>query len=420
VALLAGSTAQAGTCALQLDDPALRAVLASPIPTSSTWPDNFADVAESDILPLQGHWPKSLSVPPVEELEKFRHTHGLEVPRQIFYCQISGPITFPFRLRLFQTDGFVNALVKDPGGWWGEDLQNVTWDDPTIAAAGRVTGNPGDMQIVYATGHITLDPTKPRNWQPYTDAPPHGWYNEQFSMFTAYSEGTFLIEKFFLPFYSMRDPTQPETVPGDKYYPATNPWRGFTLFVQPGGGTPLGTEQAWGAGANAIGFLEGHQLPICSGCILVKPYTLTVFASSYGSGAFEPASFAADGAVIGGMVLDARVGENLHMMVQGTKLASKSVTQCCGSEFTFTFDPVQLGTGTKTITFNWNQCGGPIVNSTPDTSFPTRRCVSVLIGLPVTADPSLSPAPLPPPPPMPAAATITASVNRRPWDSPTR
>lgn len=385
-------TARAGqSCTIHQDDPKLLAVLAQPVPTTNVIPDSWAEVGDRYIS-LQAHWSNaalqivdptdgSLTYAP----PRMRHTH-FEVPKQILYCEINGPIRFPFRMIAFQTDGYVD--VRKGVGLYGENVVNVEWDDPGVASAGRFYGDPTDMGLVIKTGHMTIDPTKPTGWSAKYNAPPHGWYAEQIYVRTYYPDKTALDLKAFLPLYSMINPSVSPTIPKDpRYIDATDPWRGLQVFSTPMYGPTLAQENAWGA--NSVRF-DLDMLPTFG--TLVAPYAPRPVASStYGGGVFEP----------GGLTMDFRIGENLHMGIAGTFLAQKALAKCCGDFLKVTFDPAR-GTGDLKFTFNWNQTGGPCqCNTSGAPKFPTRRTVSALITVGVNVDPTQAPPPPPPPDPEP-------------------
>lgn len=355
ILLWASVVSAATTCPIHNDEPTLTAALAQPVPTVNVIPDAWADVGDR-LISAQGHLSRADGT--------MRHTH-LEIPEAVLYCEINGPLTFPFRIVLFQTDGYFDAPAMI-----GEDLVRVVWDATGTSTPPDMHGDPNLGALKTWTGHMTIDPTHPINWRPQFNAPPHGWYNEAIHFFTRYTDRMSEETKLMFGMYSMIDPTQPEVTEADPvFFPAVYPQKALRVDNSPIG-FPLSdgsqTETFWG-GHTVI--FEHVQLPTFG--TLVAPYspatppTAFIYAGHEISAIFESVN----------ATTDFRVGQDLHHGIPGTFLAQNNqLNICCGEPLPITFDPAQLGTGLVKTTLNWNFSGGP---SAPN--FPTFRMVSALL-----------------------------------------
>jgi hypothetical protein len=256
----------------------------------------------------QCHWRsetvQSAAITPLE------HVHfDLNAP---FYGELSGPLVVPFTVTLFHLSG--QSVFGDR--LYG--ARDVVWDATGSSVSPPLIGDP--MGIVLFTGHLTLDPTLSSPW---TTA--HGWYGTEFQVETYFAGGDTMVNELIAPFYSVVDPTQPET-------PVTPLSHEYMAACIPIDATH--PDIIWG-----VNFVQTPDyLPVAP---ITAPMTLWMDTAGYGAQGLPPATF------------QQRLDLNLHAGIPGTIL--KQVVQEGDIQTSITIDPAVLGAGTHKIAIFRNQ-----------------------------------------------------------------
>jgi hypothetical protein len=198
------------------------------------------------------------------------------------------PITVPFTITMFHTDGNVINIS-------GRYVK--TWSMDTTALP--LVGDPAGV-VVY-TGHVTFDPSI---GNAEGTLPKHGWFPVFLVVTTRYTNGDILNNYLRLSLYSMVDPTQPEAKPGD----GTGIRTQSNCQIKDAHESPYVSR--WGA--SIIEFVQ--MLPVLGPVSVENPWKLQPRAYNYA----PPQSALPPG------VFELRVDPDLHHGIAGTTVDTLS------------------------------------------------------------------------------------------------
>jgi hypothetical protein len=245
------------------------------------------------------------------------------------YGEMSGNFTVPFMVMLFHSAGHINPTYAT---FFGPLITNVVWDTPD--------GQPPVMQgdpsgLVMFTGHFTVDLSKADgSGVSGLDVPKRGWFQVRAQTRTYFDNGDSTDTFLHVPFYSMLDPSAPET---------------FLLQGGPITAAWCGAGSARDTPADAVGLYQVSEvntyLPI------LAPITAPIAAAlphlfGYGTQALPQGT---------GM---ARFDMDLHNGIAGTLIQSASGPSRDGVFLASPFDPAILGMGTHKVAMIWQQDTG--------------------------------------------------------------
>ncbi len=253
------------------------------------------------------------------------HTHVDVQPP--LYGEISQNFTVNFTITLFDVDGYVNF------GMYGELLNPAVWDTPDGSQPPMV-GDPHGVKTF--TGHVMVNLSKADgSGNVGFDIPKHGWFSVGFSTRTIFTNGYRTDTQSMLAFYSMIDPTAPETqLQGQhlseigSFCKATSPFD-----------TPPDAIGQWQAA------LYQAYVPILSP--LTRAVTQPV-AQLYGYGT----------AALPNGIGETRFDMDLHHGNGGTPIAMASGPSLQGVFLPSPFDPAILGPGVHKVAAGWEQNTG--------------------------------------------------------------
>lgn len=232
------------------------------------------------------------------------HTH-LDLVKCPLYAELTAPIVCNFAVKLFHSAA---VAVFDPA--LQEGARDIVWD-----AGATPTLRCDPTSLCVWTGHLTLDPALGR-W-----ATPHGWWSPLLSVKTFFDNGDKMDTRLFASFYSMLDPTAPDT--------------GGHPFVE-SHTAPLSARHpndVWGDN-----FVQAPTyLPIAP---IDQPYPEHFNTAGYGGQLFDA-------------VFEQRADLDLHNHVGGTLL--KTVTQTGDLSADVVYDPAVLGAGVHKMAILRNQ-----------------------------------------------------------------
>lgn len=306
----------------------------------------YANETEWPTISCQCHWEEFPAAAPdgsnsqaiIEiALTKSQHTH-VDVTAPI-YSEIDGLLRVPFVIKAFQTAGIITAALDRQ-----ETVTKIEWDDTGSEVAPIMRGSPLPHRLVEWRGHLTYDPRKKHDGHEF---PPRGWYSPQFEVLTFFDTGAVTLQLAWMPFYSMVDPTAPET-PG---FPVVSS-RCYPHSVQ---------INEWGTNyVEAESFLP--LLPIS------QPWPLIVASTAYG------------GNELGDGFFEQRIDLDLHGGSLGRLLSFQPEAGFNGPDRMPVLDPALMGPGAHKVAFIWAK---------PRKHF--EEIVTALLVVDVTVDPNAPP-----------------------------
>jgi len=269
------------------------------------------------------------------------HTHfKLDMQQCPIYSEVTGPITCNFAVVLHNTTGRAYLVNEYQGG-----IRDIVWDATGTGVSPPMIGNPtGDVTF---TGHLTIDPAI--EWNQHTV---HGWFSPQPHVETFYDNGDAQSIKLFASYYSMLDPSAPETY--------GSPWAGAHCSPS----SARHPNDIWG---DNLVDVPGMYLPVAP---IDQPYPILVGTAGYG------------GQLLGAD-LQVRADLDLHHQNGGLLLFDMRGDGDLNSWVSLT--PNSLGVGDHKIALMRNQL-----------SSEGNDAVNTLLVFNVTVGPSVPP---PPPPP---------------------
>lgn len=326
---------------------------------------SYSDPSIWPTLSGQCHWRPSNSntdttTTPQLMSPQIGHTH-VEVKAPI-YAEVSGNFIVPFTIMLFQTDGSIDP--SELSSAYGNHLTNIVWDTPNNIPP-VMQGDPNGLKMW--TGHLTVD---------FTDNPDvvkHGWFQVFFGIHTSLKNGDNTRTGIFIPFYSVLDPTSPET-----------PLTSTSTMTRVDCVTGSARDTFSGDFGDSIASYNNY-LPI------LAPINTLISAAQPQVYAYASSNQLPFGT---GMT---RFDMNLHVGIPGTLIQSSSGPSTGTIALPSPFDPAVLGQGTHKVAAMWQQDTG--VGSSGITANEQNAAllvVTVVVGAPT------------PPPPPPMWMTITS------------
>lgn len=281
----------------------------------------YASPAEWPTPSCQCHWqelpaaiPDGANAQAIIEaaLTAAQHTH-VDITAPI-YAEIDGLLRVAFVIKAFQTAGVITSALDRQ-----ETVTKIEWDDTGSEVAPIMRGSPLPHRLVEWRGHLTYDPRKKHDGHEF---PPRGWYSPQFEVLTHFDSGAVTLQLAWMPFYSIVDPTAPET-PG---FPVLSS-RCYPHSVQ---------INEWGTNyVEAESFLP--LLPIS------QPWPLIVASTAYG------------GNELGDGFFEQRVDLDLHGGSLGRMLSFQPEAGFNGPDRMPVLDPAVLGPGNHKMAFVWSK-----------------------------------------------------------------
>lgn len=245
------------------------------------------------------------------------------------HCPLDAEITGPFTVRL-ENKLFMTSGQLDPNGFLIPGATKIVFDDSGTSLPLNRRGNPTGLKTDWAT--VTIDPWA-AGW------PLHGWVAQMFRVAVFFDDGSFGVVEGYWSFYSMLDPTAPETNVSPSPY---GHFMGVRAIYHPSSGENLATQ--------AEEYRTRLPLVPMTGtwCGVRANYT-------YGS--------SSQGQLAPGRTLD-RLDARLHDGVPGTVTFDQTVSSTnpdpgSGPFFDeqnpFCLDPSQFADGPHTLLTGWEQ-----------------------------------------------------------------
>lgn len=282
----------------------------------------YIDPSEWIRFSVQGHWApgenpvKPSATPPIIfDISQgmlgnsiLSHTHfDLTSP---IYAEVAEAFVCDFSILLFHTTGKAIFELQ-----YQEGIKNIFWNSTGSSVPPLMIGNPNG--IAEWTGKITLDPTIKTRW--YTL---HGWWSPLISVTTLFDNKDINNIRVIVPFFSMLNPSAPETQGSPTLSARTAPVSSRHPTI------------SWGDN-----LVETSQyIPIAP---IDKTWSNFMITAGYGAKGLPPANF------------QQRADLDLHNHVGGILI--KNIVQDSDINTNVEFNPVQLGTGTHKMALLRNQ-----------------------------------------------------------------
>lgn len=302
-------------------------------PYDPTVTDYTDDPLTWPYISAQGHWRPGndqLDTTTVPQLisPSLVHLH-LEAHAPV-YAEITQNFTMPFTLLLFNVQGRIRA---DYGTFLGPLVSNVVWDTPDGQPIDLV-GQPNAH--VQMSGRFTVNLSQADgSGNSGTDVPPRGWFTVRVMSRVYFDDGDRLDVFLHLPFYSMLDPSAPESHLTQQNGPAMRTWAGAVSVND----TP----------ADAIGLYQiteyDDYLPILAPFSVNIPGP-TAILGGYGTQALPMGTGST------------RFDMDLHNGNPGTLLQTLTAPSLAGVVLNSPFDPAKLGPGVHKVAAIWEQDTG--------------------------------------------------------------
>lgn len=341
----------------------------------------------------QTHWAPGEDVNPPGSVTPFMaHTHiepqpGFGWP---LYAELSQPFTLKLQVVLFHTDGYIDVVGPIMGL-----PPHIIWDDTGTAQQPIMNGDPNGVRTWKFTA--TFDPHEGAEGR---DLPrPHGWWFITVFARTIYNRPTSIPgfhtsigQAVIIPYWSMIDPTQPETGIGDGIGEIR--CNGGVNSDDPGGPSIFGSNSS---------VIRRQDAPLLAPFKDLWPSDIASYG--YGIAAGFPTGF-----------YKVFVDPDLHNGNAGTVI--RSVERLFNFEDYSGYDPAVIGLGKHRLAIDWVQSG----DGAPQLFNPGETLVSrLVVEVEVTNDPNAIPPPpfeLPPPPPPPSCAPPKIVVGGQCVDPP--
>jgi len=337
---------------------------------------SYASPAEWPPISFQCHWAPGEAVNPSGSVHPFMaHTH-IE-GKWPLYAELSQPVTIPFKVVLFHTDGFVDVVTSGPGV-----PPHIIWDATGTSEMPPMIGDPNGVKEW--TGRATFDPKEGAEGR---DLPkPRGWWYLTIMARTIYNKPTSIPgfkvamgQMVIIPYYSMIDPSARERATGDGEgelrsncgVNADDPG-GFSIF-----------------GSNSS-IIRRQDAPLLAPFNAPWPADIAVYGYGIAPG-FPPGFYRVF------------VDPDLHNGHEGRKI--RDAKRLFNFEDYQPFNPAEIGLGKHKLAIDWVQSG----DGAPQLFNPGETLVSrLVVEVEVTDGPVIPPPPPPdpvppasPPPPVP-------------------
>jgi len=320
----------------------------------------YASSAEWPWISFQCHWAPGETVNPLGSVTPFMaHTH-IE-GKWPLYAELSEPVTIPFSVVLFHTDGYIRIVTEGP-----MIPAHIIWDATGTSTPPPMIGDPHG--VVSWSGKATFDPREAPCC--YDPPKPRGWWFLGMRVMTVYRDGTELGQMNIVPYYSKIDPSAPERGIGDGQGEIRASCG--VNAADPGGPSVFGSNSS---------IIRRQDAPLLAPFNAPWPADIAVYGYGIPQG-IPPGLYR--------QFLD----PDLHNGHAGILL--KDHSRVGNVEDYAPFDPAVIGLGRHKLAIDWIQSGDGV----PQLFTPGETLVSrLVVEVEVTDGPATAPPPFDPPPP---------------------
>lgn len=251
------------------------------------------------------------------------------------YAEIAAAFPVSCTIKLFHTAGTVSGVYSPLN-----QIRDIVYDDTGTSTPPVMRGDPTSMMPRQWNVRFVFDPTMVRPTFPPQTTTPHGWFGAQISVVTQYDNGDSQTLDHLRPFYSVLDPTAPETPMSDEGLP--NGARCSPNNLRRPELSPFG---------NQMGTVVSEFVGLLPIAPIQTPWHTTGFFYGYASDGQSVFPFG---------TFELRHDLDVHNGNVGVLTATETFNGLIGlgKRTPITIDPADLGTGTHKVAALWQQPDG--------------------------------------------------------------